>query len=81
MRTRSLRVLFSRRRLHSTSSALNIRLTSEDYLSFGLGSAWGVRAFQIPPSRWCHGSLLKQVFQSYYERVLIPETPTSTMSV
>ena len=49
MRARSLRVLFSRRGLHSTSLVFNTRLTSEDSLRFGLASAWGVRTFQILP--------------------------------
>ena len=43
-------VLLSRRRLHSTSVVSDTRLTSEDSLSFGLASAWGVRAFKILPS-------------------------------
>jgi len=45
----SVRVPFSRRRLHPTSSVSNSRLTSEDSLRFGLASAWGVRAIQILP--------------------------------
>ena len=45
----SVRVLFSRRRLHLTSSVSNSRLTSEDSFRFGLASAWGVRAIQILP--------------------------------
>jgi len=44
-----LRVLFSRRRLHSASLVSNTRLTSEDYLRFGLAGSWGVREFQIFP--------------------------------
>ena len=44
-----LRVLFSQRKLHSTSLVANTRLTSEDSLSFGLAGSWGVREFQILP--------------------------------
>jgi len=49
MRVRSLRVLFSQRRSHFTSLVLNTQLTSEDSLSFGLASAWGVREIRILP--------------------------------
>jgi len=48
VRSCSQRVLFSRRRLYSTSLVSNDRLTS-DSLSAGPASAWGVRAFRILP--------------------------------
>jgi len=49
VRSCSVRVLFSRRRLYSTSSVSNSRLTSEDSLRFGLANSWGVRIFQTLP--------------------------------